>query len=58
MEAYLVYSSKWVKKNVLSCSKEHDCLLHHKINAYKEAEIISKNLEELRKKRKGIVKFV
>ena len=54
----LIFSSKWVKKNVLSCSKEHDCLLHHKINAYKEAEVISKSLEELRKKRKGIVRFV
>ena len=58
MEAYLVYSSKWVKKNVFSCSKEYDCLLHHKINAYKEAEIISAKIEELRKKRKGIVRFV
>jgi len=58
MEFELVYSSKWVKKNVLSCSKEHDCLLHHKINAYKEAEIISTKIEELRKKRKGIVRFI
>lgn len=58
MEAYLVYSSKWVKKNVLSCSEEYDCLLHHKINAHKEAAIISSKIEELRKKRKGIVRFV
>ena len=58
MEFELVYSSEWVKKNVLSCSKEHDCLLHHKINAHKEAAIISSKIEELRKKRKGIVRFV
>lgn len=58
MEYTLVYSSNWVKINVLSCSKEHDCLLHHKINAQKEAKIISEKIEELRKKRKGIVRFV
>ena len=45
----LIFSSKWVKKNVLSCSKEYDCLLHHKINARREAEIISTKIEELRK---------
>ena len=54
----LIFSSEWVKKSVLSCSKEHDCLLHHKINAHKEAAIISSRIEELRKKRKGIVRFV
>ena len=58
MDYTLVYSSNWVKINVLSCSKEYDCLLHHKINAQKEAKIISEKIEELRKKRKGIVRFV
>ena len=55
----LIFSSEFVKhRNVLQCSKEYDCLLHHKINAHKEAAIISSKIEELRKKRKGIVRFV
>ena len=54
----LVFSSEWVKKNVLSCSKEYDCLLHHKINAQKEAKIVSDSIEKLREKRRGLVRLV